>query len=141
MNNQIIKEVTSQKHLGVYLSNECSWHNNIEYAKGKSWARIYVMRRHKLRLNKNPLRLYYTIRIWDICFRCFYPCEIIRIYCECEGGIEKSVPMITDWHHKACRVMKNGDHEVQIFLSHPHTNNGFFFLLITYYLIYTGKKA
>ena len=22
---------------------------------------------------------------------------------ECEGGIEKSVPRITDWHHEACR--------------------------------------
>ena len=27
----------------------------------------------------------------------------------------------TDWHHEACRVMTNGDHEGQIFLSHPHT--------------------
>ena len=34
-----------------------------------------------------------------------------------------------DWHHKACRVMTNSDREGRIFLSHPHTNNGFFFLL------------
>ena len=28
---------------------------------------------------------------------------IIRIYHECEGGIEKSVPRITvGWHHEAC---------------------------------------
>ena len=27
----------------------------------------------------------------------------IRIYHECEGGIEVSFPRITDWHHKACR--------------------------------------
>ena len=39
----------------------------------------------------------------------------IRIYHECEGGIEKSVPRITDWHHKACRVMTNGDPEGRIF--------------------------
>ena len=26
-------------------------------------------------------------------------------------------------------MMTNGDHEGQIFLSHPHTNKGFFFLL------------
>ena len=26
----------------------------------------------------------------------------IRIYHEHEGGIEKSDPRITDWHHKAC---------------------------------------
>ena len=49
----------------------------------------------------------------------------------CEGGIEKSVFRITDWNHEACRAMTNGDHEGQIFLSHPHRNNGFFFLLTT----------
>ena len=53
---------------------------------------------------------------------------IIRIHHECEDGIEKSVPRITNWHHKACRVMTNGFLLGQIFLSHPHTNNGFFFL-------------
>ena len=39
----------------------------------------------------------------------------IRIHHECESGIEKSVPRITDWHHEACRVMSNGDHEGWIF--------------------------
>ena len=34
----------------------------------------------------------------------------IRIYQECEGGIGKSVPMITE----ACRVMTNGDPEGQV---------------------------
>ena len=32
----------------------------------------------------------------------------IRIYHECEGRIEKSVPRIAVWHHEACRVMTNG---------------------------------
>ena len=52
---------------------------------------------------------------------------------ECEVGIKKSVPHdhrlsslgITICHHEACRVMTNGDPEGRIFLSHPHTNNGF----------------
>ena len=26
--------------------------------------------------------------------------KIIRIHHECEGGIEKSVPRIIDWHHR-----------------------------------------
>ena len=30
----------------------------------------------------------------------------IRIHHECKGGIEKSVPRITNWHNKACRVMQ-----------------------------------
>ena len=58
----------------------------------------------------------------------------IRIYQKCEGRIEKSVPRIAVWHHEACRVMTNGDPEGQIFLSHPHTNNGFFFLLTTVFI-------
>ena len=48
--------------------------------------------------------------------------------------IEKSVPRTAVWHHEACRVMTNGDTEGQIFLSYPHTNNGFFFLLTTVFL-------
>ena len=55
-----------------------------------------------------------------------YDVETIRIYHEYEGGIEKSVPRITDWHHEACQVMTIGDPEGRIFLSHPHTNYGFF---------------
>ena len=35
----------------------------------------------------------------------------IRIYHEYEGGIDKSVPRITDWHHEASRVMTIGDRE------------------------------
>ena len=43
----------------------------------------------------------------------------IRIHHECECGIEKSAPRITDRHHEACRVMTNGDHDGRIlFLAH-----------------------
>ena len=55
----------------------------------------------------------------------------IRIYHEFEGGIENSVLRIVNWHHEACLVMAYGDHKGRIFLSHPHTNNGLFFLLTT----------
>ena len=41
--------------------------------------------------------------------------KFIRIYHECEGRIEKSVPRFTVWHHEACRVMTNGDPEGRIF--------------------------
>ena len=34
---------------------------------------------------------------------------------ECEGVIEKFVLRIAVWHHEACRLMKNGDHEERIF--------------------------
>ena len=65
----------------------------------------------------------------------------MSIHHECEGGIEKSVPRITDWHHEACRVMTKGDREGQVFLSHPHTNDGFFFSLSTNYLILYWKSV
>ena len=52
------------------------------------------------------------------------------IHQEFEGGVEKSVPRITAWHHKPCGVMTNSGPEGQIFLSCYHTNNRFFFLLI-----------
>ena len=65
--------------------------------------------------------------------------DIVRIYNECEGRIEKSVPMLSIWHHEACRVMTNDDLEGPIFLSYPHTNNGFFFLLTTSFFLFQNK--
>ena len=64
-----------------------------------------------------------------------FVCENIKIHYECEGGIEKFVSTITDCHHEACRVMTNGDREGRIFLSHPNTKNGLFFLLTAKCLI------
>ena len=58
---------------------------------------------------------------------------------ECEGGIEKSVPMIIDYYREA--VMTVDDREGPIFLSHHHTNNGLFFLLTTKYRILYWKKT
>ena len=58
----------------------------------------------------------------------------IKIYHECEGRIEKSVPRIAVWHHETSPVMTNGDSEGRIFLSYPHTNNGFFFLLTAVFI-------
>ena len=45
--------------------------------------------------------------------------KIVRIYHECEGRIEISVPRIAVWHHEACRVMKNSDPEAGIFAYLP----------------------
>ena len=37
--------------------------------------------------------------------------ETIRIYHECDGGIEKPIQRITVWHQEACRVITNGNRE------------------------------
>ena len=52
----------------------------------------------------------------------------IRIYHECEDGIEKSILRIIGWHREACQMITNGDHEGWIFLFHLYTNNGIFLL-------------
>ena len=70
----------------------------------------------------------------------------IRIYHECEGRIEKSVPRIAVWHHEACRVMTNGDSKGRNFPSYPHTNNHSFscsplLLFIYLYLKISFQKS
>ena len=62
----------------------------------------------------------------------------IRIHHECEGRIEKSVPRD---HRLSSLSMTNDDPEGQIFLSYPHTTNGFFFLLTIKYCIFMSKKG
>ena len=60
--------------------------------------------------------------------------ELIRIYHECEGTIEKSVARVTCLSSIGSLVMLNGDPEKRIFLSYPHANNGFLFLLTTIFI-------
>ena len=33
-----MNEVSTNKHLGLYLSNNCSWHEHIDYIKAKNMA-------------------------------------------------------------------------------------------------------
>ena len=72
-----IEEVECQKHLGVYLSNDCTWHQHILYLKEKVWCRINIMEKLNLKLDRKPLETIYIafIRpllenadvIWDNC--------------------------------------------------------------------------
>ena len=64
-------------------------------------------------------RLFNTVTTMSLVIRrvCLFFCilltgfygifDIISIYHKYEGGIEKSIPRITDWHHKACQVTFN----------------------------------
>ena len=77
MLNQQIKDVQFHKHLGVYLSTDCSWHKHIDYIKGKAWTRMNVMRKFKYTLDRKSLEtifitfirpiLEYADVIWDNC--------------------------------------------------------------------------
>ncbi|MCG7870185.1 MAG: hypothetical protein JAY74_27935 [Candidatus Thiodiazotropha taylori] len=77
MQNHQITEVDSHKHLGIYFSNDCTWHQHVNYIKEKAWFRINVMRKLKFKLDRKSLEIIYTsfIRplleygdvIWDNC--------------------------------------------------------------------------
>ena len=71
--------------------------------------------------------------------------KIIRIYHECEGRIEKSVPrdqrLSSFGKPRDAKRRSSGG----IFLSYPHTNNGFFFscspLFLFIYFKISFKKS
>ena len=59
MQNVQIQEVDYHKHLGIFLSNGCSWHQHINYITKKAWCRINVMRKLKVKLDrKSPEAIY-----------------------------------------------------------------------------------
>ena len=77
MQNVQIQKVDSHKHLGIFLSNYCSWHQHINYITEKAWFRINVKRKLKFKLDrKSPETIYtafirplleYGDDIWDNC--------------------------------------------------------------------------
>lgn len=79
MQNHLISEVDTHKHLGLFLSNDCTWHEHIKYITEKAWARINIMRKLKFRLDRKSLEtiyltfirpvLEYADVIWDNCFQ------------------------------------------------------------------------
>ena len=77
MNDEPIKEVTSHKHLGIFFSNDETWHQHIDYITSKAWTRFNIMRKLKFILDRQSLEITYTsfIRpvleytgvVWDNC--------------------------------------------------------------------------
>ena len=59
MHNQQINEVQYHKHLGVYLTEDCSWHKHIDCIKEKVWTRINLMRTLKHDLDRKALEAIY----------------------------------------------------------------------------------
>ena len=66
MLGQKITEVDTHKHLGIYFSNDCSWHKHITYIKEKAWNRINVMRKLKFELDRKSLEAIYLTFIRPI---------------------------------------------------------------------------
>ena len=59
MNQQVINQETSHKHLGLIFSSDCNWHEHIDYVKTKAWSRINVMRKLKFKLDRKSLETIY----------------------------------------------------------------------------------
>ena len=71
------EEVTSHKHLGLHISKDCTWHEQIEYIQEKAWLRINILRKFKFLLDHKSLEsiyfsfirpiLEYGYVVWDNC--------------------------------------------------------------------------
>ena len=59
MNNTQIQEVDSHKHLGITLSNDCTWHSHIQDITKKAWTRINILRSLKFILDRKSLETIY----------------------------------------------------------------------------------
>ena len=77
MEGSQIMEVESHKHLGIFFSNDCTWHKHIDYIKDKAWKHVNAMRKLKFEFDRKSLEIIYLsfIRpileygdtIWDNC--------------------------------------------------------------------------
>ncbi|MCF1459523.1 MAG: reverse transcriptase family protein, partial [Shewanella sp.] len=77
MNNTILSESSSHKHLGITFSNTCDWTEHISRIAKLAWTRINLLRTLKFRIHRNALeRIYfafirplleYSDSIWDNC--------------------------------------------------------------------------
>ena len=77
MNQNLINNVNSHKHLGLTFSQDCSRHDHLELVKTKAWLRLNIMRRLKFQLDRKSLQtiyisfirplLEYADVLWDNC--------------------------------------------------------------------------
>ena len=59
MHDQVICETAVHKHLGVFLSNDCTWSSHIDFTKEKAWSRINILRSLKFQLDRQTLEILY----------------------------------------------------------------------------------
>ena len=66
MANSSISAVDSHKHLGIVISNNCTWHEQVDLIKNKAWSRINVMKRLRYLLDRKSQELIYSSFIHPI---------------------------------------------------------------------------
>ena len=77
MNNTLISESTSYKHLGSTFSSTCSWTEHISRITESAWVRLNLIRALKYQINRKALEkiyfafirplLEYNDAVWDNC--------------------------------------------------------------------------
>ena len=102
--NQQITEVESHKHLGLYFSNNLTWHDQINYILETAWRRINVMRKLKFRLDRKSLEVIYTAFnrpileygdvVWDNCSR-YEKLEIEKVQIEAARIVTGTTKLIS----------------------------------------------
>ena len=75
MNNIVLTETDTHKHLGLTLSNTCTWSNHIQTITTKAWTRLNLLRALKFRVSRKSLEqmyisfvrplLEYCDSVWD----------------------------------------------------------------------------
>ena len=55
MNNVILNETTSHRHLGLTFSNTCNWSDHIQRVTNTAWSRLHLMRALKFKVNRQAL--------------------------------------------------------------------------------------
>ena len=66
MLDQAVPEVEYHKHLGIFLTNDLSWHKHIDHVTSKAWKRINIMKSLKYTLDRASLETIYLAFIRPI---------------------------------------------------------------------------
>ena len=130
MQNVHIQGISSHKHLGLYFSNDCTWHQHIDNIKQKAWFRIHIMRKLKFKLDQksletiffltfiNPLLEYGDV-IWDNCTQ-YEKNELVKIQNEAARittGTTKLVSLDKLYKEVGCQTLhrRQQDHKITLF--------------------------
>ena len=55
MNNTMLTETDTHRHIGLTLSNTCTWSKHIQTISTKAWARLKILRTFKFRVSRKSL--------------------------------------------------------------------------------------
>ena len=135
MQNVQIEEVDSHKHLGLHLSQDCTWHKQIDYIKEKAWFRINVMRKLKFKLDRKSLEtiyiafirpiLEYADVIWDNCSQ-YEKDELEKIQTEAARiatGATKLISLSNLYKEICWETLQQRRHNHKLILFYKMVNN------------------